>query len=221
MKLTNSLQLKDKTRRLTNLERSQFNLPTDLRQILIGLLMGDLNAKKRSDKCNTYFQFEQGLVHKEYIEHLYDLFKSYCQSVPKTTVRPPDKRTGNHYTRIYFLTYSLPCFNELYELFHVNGKKIIPQNIGDLLTPLGLAYLICDDGCWDKTHKRIVLCTNCFSLEEQNLLIGVLNDKFNLNCYVNKQGSGYTIIITAKSVPILQTMLAPIMPAMMRHKIGL
>jgi len=30
----------------------------------------------------------------------------------------------------------------------------------------------------------------------------------HLNCYVNKQDSGYRIIITAKSVPILQTMLA-------------
>jgi hypothetical protein len=51
-----------------------------------------------------------------------------------------DKRTGNIYKRIQFVTYCLPCFNELYLAFYPEGKKRIPINIGELLTPLGLAY---------------------------------------------------------------------------------
>ena len=56
---------------------------------------------------------------------------------------------------IYFSTYTLPCFNELYNLFYLSGKKVIPNNIGDLLTPLSLAYWIADEGSWNKTQRYV------------------------------------------------------------------
>ena len=122
-------------KRLTNLERAQFSLPQDLKEILVGLFLGDLSAQKRSSKGNTNLHFEQGYLHKDYISHLYDIFKSYCNSEPKTSNRLPDKRTGAVYTRIQFVTVSLPCFNEFYACFYPGGKKKVPLNIGQLLTP--------------------------------------------------------------------------------------
>jgi hypothetical protein len=82
-----------------------------------------------------YAHFEQGYLHKDYIYHLYDIFKSYCNSEPKTSNRLADKRTGAIYTRIQFVTVSLPCFNEFYACFYPGGKKKVPLNIGELLTP--------------------------------------------------------------------------------------
>jgi len=126
--------------RLTKLQQSQFALSEDLKAILVGLLMGDLFMQKRTVNSNPILYFEQGLVHKDYLFHLYELFSSYCRSAPKIDNRLPDKRTGNVYTRVRFNTYSLPCFQELYNLFYPSGKKIVPLNIGELLTPMGLAY---------------------------------------------------------------------------------
>ena len=101
-------------------------------------------------------------------------------------------------------------------------KKIIPSMIGELLTPLGLAYLICDDGTWCKQGRRVILCTESFTLEDVNLLVDVLNNKFHLKCYKNNRGTGGArIIIPSYSVSILQTLLASHMPSMMKHKIGL
>jgi len=40
----------------------------------------------------------------------------------------------------------LPCFNYLWDLFYKDRKKIIPFNIKNLLTEVGLAFLIMDDG---------------------------------------------------------------------------
>lgn len=193
----------------------------NLRDVLVGLLLGDLCAQKRSVNGNTNLHFEQGFLHKDYIFHLYCLFKDYCSSDPKITDRQPDKRTGKVYTRIQFVTYSLPCFNEIYLLFYPYGKKLVPSNIGEYLTPIGLAYWICDDGYFDKKGQRILLSTDSYSLEEVNILLGVLSNKFNLSCYANKHGEGYTIAIAKKSLPILQTYLEPIMPSMMRSKLGL
>jgi len=125
----------DKPRRLTKEEKSQMTLSKELKEISTGLLLGDLNAEKRGG--NVRFSFSQGLVHKNYLDHLYKLYSSFCSMVPKTSSRAPDKRTGLIYSTIRFKTLSLPCFNEFYDLFYPNGQKVVPLNIADLLTPLG------------------------------------------------------------------------------------
>jgi hypothetical protein len=193
---------------LSRLERSQFSLSQYHKNILIGLILGDLNIQKMTLNSNPFCSFEQGFVHKEYLEHLYELFKSYCLRAPKISNRLPDKRTGKVYSRIRFHTYSLPCFVEFYNLFYPEGKKILPANIADLLTPLSLAYWIAYDGSWNKSQGYVVLSTNSFLLAEVELLISVLNDKFDLKCYKAKQNCGYIIIIPSYSVSNLQNLLA-------------
>ncbi len=209
------------TRRLTKLERLQFSLSDNLKNILVGLYLGDLYAIKKTKGINAYLEFTQGLVNKDYLEHLYELFKIYCHNAPNTTNMAPHKRTGKTYSRVRFLTYSLPCFNELYDLFYPEGKKIVPLNIGELLTPIGIAYWIADDGCWIKSKRHVVLSTNSYTFEEVELLIDVLNSKFNLKAYIQKQICGYQIIIPSYSVSVLQSLLAPVMPSAMKHKTGL
>nr|QVG61526.1 hypothetical protein [Rhizoctonia sp.] len=206
---------------LTKVQREQFTLSETLKEILVGLYLGDISSVKKSDNYNSYLYFEQGLVHKDYIFHLYDLFQNYCLSAPKISKRLPDKRTGNIYTRVRFTTCSLPCFNELHNLFYQEGKKIVPSNIAELLTPLSLTYWICDDGSFCKRDRVVRLCTHSFSLEEVNLLINVLEVKWNLKCTINKHYGSFMIRISAKSLPELQSLLKDIMPSMMKYKIGL
>ena len=43
---------------------------------------------------------------------------------PTVIERKADVRTGKIYSRIQFVTLSLPCFNEFYFLFYPNKKKI-------------------------------------------------------------------------------------------------
>lgn len=111
------------------------------------------------EKGNTNLHFEQGIVHKEYLDHLYNLFAGYCNSAPNISDRLPDKRTNKIYTRIQFVTYSLPCFNYLYDLFYFEGKKFVPLNIEEHFTALSLAYWLCDDGYYDKKNKRVIFAT--------------------------------------------------------------
>ena len=129
-----------KRNNITRAERLQCSLPQNLQDILVGLILGDLYIQKQKRSVNVNLRFWQGAVHKEYLMHLYDLFQIYCGAAPKTISRAPDLRTGKVYSAIYFITYALPCFTPLYELFYPFGKKVVPQNIAELLTPLGLAY---------------------------------------------------------------------------------
>ena len=127
-----------KPRRLTKKEQEAFSLPSDLKEILVGLLLGDLFGRFRYGKAR--FVFKQGLVHEDYTRHLYEIFKDFCPSAPKITNSLPHFKTGKIYSSILFSTYTLPCFNELYNLFYISGKKIIPSIIEELLTPLALVY---------------------------------------------------------------------------------
>lgn len=125
---------------LTQKEREEFSLSSDLKGILVGLILGDLHIKKEKRSKNPRLIFFQGIIHKDYLHHLYELFKSYCLNPPKTYNPKIDKRTGKVYPNVVFRTYALPCFGELYDLFYLAKKKIVPANIADLITEASLAY---------------------------------------------------------------------------------
>jgi len=207
--------------RFSKAERESLVLSEDTNSILVGLLLGDLYGRKQKKGKNTHLCFAQGLVHEAYLLHLYNIFEVYCPSVPKIITPVPDKRTGKTYSTIRFQTRALPCFNSLYELFYIEGIKTVPSNIFDLLTPLGLAYFLCDDGTFCKINSSIVLCTECFSLREVQLLQEVLENKFKIKCALNARGNGFRVRIPKKGLPVVQALLKDIMPPMMKYKIGL
>lgn len=213
------------SKRLTRLERQQISLPDNLKQISFGLLLGDLCSEKPNETRNARLIFGQGILHQEYFLHVYGLFKEFCSAKgPYTSNNKPDKRTGKIYNMMSFKTLSLPCFNELHNRFYPSGKKVVPLDANSLLTPLGLCYWLSDDATFDKTNSVVVICTDSFSLEEVELLVKTLNDKWSLNCYIKKitkTKSGYRITIPRKSLPVLQSLLKDIMPPMMLYKIGL
>jgi LAGLIDADG DNA endonuclease family len=59
-------------------------LNIELKEIIIGLLLGDLFAEKRNINSNTRLQFKQSVKNKTYINHLYSLppglFEVYCST---------------------------------------------------------------------------------------------------------------------------------------------
>jgi LAGLIDADG DNA endonuclease family len=95
--LNQFLTIPKPSRSLTKAERSQFTLSEELKQILVGLLLGDLYAQKQKSYANARLFFQQGLVHEQYLFHLYELFETYSSQAPKITNLPPDKRTGKVY----------------------------------------------------------------------------------------------------------------------------
>lgn len=69
------------------------------------------------------------------------------------------------YQQVMFQTLSFQFFEEVYQLFYVGGVKGVPANIGELLTPIGLAYWFADDGA--KSGRGFLLHTDGFSLERK------------------------------------------------------
>ena len=88
-----------------------------------------------------------------------------------------DKRTSKIYSTLHFSTRSLPFFNLYYQLFYVNKVKVVPSNIGILLSPVALGQWIMDDGSF---KSGLTLQTNAFSVSDVELLISVLKSNFDI-----------------------------------------
>ena len=178
-------------------------LNADLKEIIIGLMLGDLFAEKRNPNSNTRLQFKQSIKNKVYIEHLYSIFKDYCNSEPKITTsidQRPGKKDLN--ISIKFWTQSLPCFNQFRELFYDElGTKYIPSNLDELITPRSLAYWAMDDGY--KSGKGFYFCTESYTLEDNHKLSQILKNRFNLDCGVHKHTNGHRLYVFSSSKDIL------------------
>jgi len=121
--------------------KNSLKLSSFLKEALIGLILGDIFISKYGRQKNVRLVFDQSKdKHSNYLYYLYSLFEPFVGTEPKSTNRKPDKRTGLVYNSLVFKTFSLSCFNEYHSMFYPNGKKIIPLNIEEYLTEVGLAF---------------------------------------------------------------------------------
>ena len=124
--------------RLSSAERGLIKLPDNVKEILVGILLGDAHIVRRSSTANSRLVYSQTAIkHKEYFDYVLSFFMSFCTNNYKPQSRlVVDNRTKKTYSAISFTTMQLPCFNEFRDLFYeANNKKIVPENIRELLSP--------------------------------------------------------------------------------------
>lgn len=144
---------------------------------------------------------------------------------PTIIARKPDPRTGKVYKSMYFRTLSFTCLNIFHDFFYKNKKKVVPWNIGELLTPRGIAHLIMGDGLFLSDRAVLVLCTESFTKEELEVLVSVLDSKFGIKSTLNKRVSstgtvGWRIRISKKSLDKLITLVSPFFIPELLYKLG-
>lgn len=143
--------------------------------IIVGNILGDGGVYIKRDMKNAYYMIKQSEKYKQYLFWLFDELKDLCPSGPK-------QRKDN--AQWYFYTSASKDLTNLQNIFYVNKKKVVPQNIEELLvSPLSLAIWFMDDGTLDyrlKDHCAFHLCTNCFTREEGEVLANVLKKNFGI-----------------------------------------
>lgn len=141
----NALVLQRSTKgikRLSSSERALIELPNEVKEILIGILLGDGHIVKRSPKSNSRLVYAQTAIsHKEYFHYVLSFFLPYCTKNYELQSRIfKDNRTKETYSALSFTTMQLPCFNIFREMFYGSNVKKVPDNIYELLTYKGLAF---------------------------------------------------------------------------------
>ena len=210
-------------KRLSQSERRTIFLPNNIEEALVGIMLSDGHIQRRSLTANGRFIFYQsGKIEKRpYFELVYNLFKVYCTKNYEFHLKTwIDKNTNQEYSSISFATMQLPYFTKIYSLWYKNGKKRVPFDIKESLTPLGLAHWIMGDG--SRHNLGLHLSVYAFSYEEVEILIDILKTKFNFKCSVHKLssiGNKPRIYIWEESMVKLRLLVSPFIIPSMLYKI--
>jgi len=183
----------------------------DILSVTIGSLLGDAYANKRSGE-GVRICYRQSIQHKEYLFWLYTFFynRGYTSNLqPRQYTRTIPNKEGKIYYGYEFNTFTFRSFSWIHGIFYNNGRKVIPQNIYEYLTPLALAVWIMDDGGW--TNYGLRIATNSFKLKEVELLQDVIKSKYNLETTIQKIyiKDQYSIYIKKQSVNNLRNIVGP------------
>lgn len=179
---------------LTDKELSIFNKYDDkTMDVITGLMLGDghiriMKTKNSINENKARLEFTFSTKYLDYIKHLkFNLLKNICNdSLP--TPWPKNKPT-----QYWFSSLSTPFLYDLHkEWYKLDSKsnkyiKKLPNNIYDLLTPIGLAHWLMDDGFLNVNDNTIHLCTDNFTKSEIEYLVFILINKFNIPCNINRR----------------------------------
>lgn len=67
--------------------KTQLNLTTQQRQVLVGVLLGDANLFTQNNGRTYQLRISQGDQHSDYVYHLYEIFKDFVRMTARRVVR--------------------------------------------------------------------------------------------------------------------------------------
>lgn len=191
-----------------------------LEQVVVGNILGDAWIERKSSTSNARLRYSQASpLHDGCFFYTYIFYALFCPS--NSTFRErTDSRTGTTSGSNYFSTRAIPFFTAFYNKFYVDGRKIVPVNIANFLTPVAVAFWIMDDGGY--AHGGLALHTQGFTQQEVDLLVNALNQNFNINSYKLQDSRGKPYIyIKKREVPLLAAQVARYMHPSMYYKLGI
>lgn len=188
--------------------------------VLIGTLLGDSSLQTYTDGKTWRARFLQGDLNKEYLFHLYEIFKDFVKTPPKLS----DDGLGNK--RWSFNTCVIPELKTYAELFYkkVGNRriKIINPLIYEHFNEISIAYWFMDDGTLKKVNntKAFIFCTDSYTKEEVLILGEMFKNKYKIHVSYHLKGGNYRIYIPSKHYLELKTIIEPLIHENMKYKLG-
>ena len=201
--------------------RFNVELPYLLEQFLTGALLGDSDISIFRNKGRTYGNPKISFCHGEkqlnYLLLKYRLLGEYARPAK------PDRRRGgfSNTIRTRFSTKSLAAFGELYVAFIRNGKRCVPYDIENRLTPLAIAVWYMDDGSLVKGHNqqpRASFHTEGFTFPDTKRLLIALN-RFNIKGSIANRKNHPVIELDTISSTRLFSLIAPYITPCLSYKV--
>jgi heme/copper-type cytochrome/quinol oxidase subunit 1 len=213
----------------TQIVRHMIEIPNNIYYCLVGIILSDGSitvANNSKLKTGARFKFKQSIKRTDYVLMVFNLVSHYCSSYPNIVKTKGTVKLNRNY-KFYGLeitTRSLPCLKKLHDKFYLNGKKIVPTDLYDILTYKGIAHWIMGDGSFVK-GGGMILNTQSFTVKECILIMNVLYIKFGLESTVTFQRGLPIIYIRVKSVkklyPNIQTYIIPSMKYKFDYKLDI
>lgn len=163
--------------------------------VLLGLLLGDgCLSKNKQDKLAFRLSKTHGLSQENYNSYCADIFNgNLCKGLISGYTGKPlcGMQTKSLYLDQDFVN----------SIKNFKNKKEITKNIINYFTERTLAFWYMDDGSLDASN-RVRLHTESFSKEENEILINILKEKFNITAelkYTSKNKGYYYLTINKEN----------------------
>lgn len=179
---------------------------SDIQKSLIeGCMLGDGYMRC---KTNAHLQITHSINQKDYVDWKYQLLSEFILTPPKSY-----KGNGNRIGYRFF-TRSLPIFTDYYRRFY-RKQKIIPKDLN--LTDLTLAVWYMDDG--SKSGQSCYLNTQKFTSIDQEYLIKILHDKYDLQAHRDKDKKYFRLRLSVSDSRKFVRIIEPYILLSMRYKL--
>lgn len=166
--------------------------------VLVGMILGDAYLQK-TGKQNARIRLEHSEKQKDYLEWKAAFFPEFFQGKPSFLKRfnPVYKK---EYSYVRWQSNSSPEIGKFQKIFYIDGKKIIPKELSELLTdPLSLAVWFGDDGYYYPRDRMAYIYLAKYSDAELALLLDVLQKNFNLSPNIKtKKGNNKVLVFPVK-----------------------
>lgn len=181
-------------------------------EILFGSLLGNCNLQTYTGGKKWRAKF----IHKDknYLFHLYDIFKSLVKTSPK------EIKLESGESNWMFNTSVLPIEIELGKVFYLKNKKILPSKeyLDLYLTPRAIAYWFMDVGYLKLNYKSYILCTDSYKLNELKRIEELFKNKYNIKISFLKKRFIYRIYIPKKEYIKFKNLIEPYIYESMKYK---
>lgn len=194
---------------------------TDLQnEFITGSLLGDgWISNLKYGRKSPNFGIDRKQDDLEYLKWQYEFVSSLCLR-PIILKDKLNKTTGDIQKHCLFETRFLPSLLEFRKLWYPNDVKIVPANLK--LTKLVMQIWYCDDGSlevFDSGNFRLKFSTHGFSKDENMFLIYLLQDRYNEDFSLTKDGDKYTIRANTKAAVVVIKDLEEEFPPGMERKL--
>lgn len=183
-----------------------------------GALLGDAYAEKHGN--GTRISFNHSSRQISFLRWMLKFLanKGYCNNtIPK--ISKQIGKGGQIYYSAKFHTFTFSSFDWIRERFYIDGKKVVPKNIEEYLSPLAVAVWIMGNGHF--TGSGLQLHTECFSPTDIELLCKTLTHKYGWKVSTKKKRETELLIyIWAQSMPSVISVVGPFLDESMKYKIG-
>ena len=191
--------------------------PNDLKQLLIGSLLGDGSFTKIDSNSSSCCLI---IAHKkeqyDYIKFKYDILDKYNLVNKIAFYTHNDYRFKNpEYTECRVKSRVNPVFTYIRNNSYINGKKAINLDIIEDIDALGLAIWYMDDGY--VTKSSCILSTCSFTTESQQRIADFLLGRFNLHFTVGKNDN--SLYLLAKDFEKFKNLVSPYILPILQYKL--
>ncbi|MBC5800189.1 MAG: hypothetical protein GIW94_09495 [Candidatus Eremiobacteraeota bacterium] len=175
--------------------------------LVVGSLLGDGAMRC---KLNALLEINHCMKQKAYVDWKFDVLRNLVGTAPR-------ERAGNGTRRAYrFTTLSRRELTPFYRSFYREGRKVVPAVS---LEPLTLAVWFMDDGA--KSYKTVYLNTQQFAYDDQQRLLGMLEEQWNFKAYLNRDKQYLRIRLAVESAARFREIVRPYIRPEFEYKLAI